>query len=330
MSKFKFLSAISVAAFVTASPALAADDLDAQQFEERFSSSAVSALNAKIEVGKFHSSFDENGFGPLALEEAEGYFVQGAVSAPLFGQFGLQIDAGQMDGDADVNFFGNNADLNARAIAAHLFWRDPSKGLLGVYGVSAEYDIEGFEIDNKRFGVEGEAYIDRFTLKGFVGRDFVDYELFGKEEYAAASAKVDYYISDNFVIGAGIDHSFEQTAFNVGFEMMGDTGGISPSIFTDVSFNNGETTLMAGLKLYLAKDGKSLIRRHREDDPGIELFDNISSLGNCVAGFGKVELHRSRPAMATTLAKTRISLEPSYDLEGCKGSMSYGIRGGDG
>ena len=71
MSNPKLLSTVSFAAFVFAMPALAADVLTEEQFEERFSGAAVSALNAKIEVGKFHVGFDDNdNFGPLALEDS--------------------------------------------------------------------------------------------------------------------------------------------------------------------------------------------------------------------------------------------------------------------
>lgn len=280
-------------------------------------------------MGKFHASFDDdNNFGPVPLEDASGYFVQGAVSAPLAGQFGVQIDAGVMDGDADLRF-GGDADINARAIGAHLFWRDPSKGLLGVYGAYTDYDIGGFDVSNKRIGVEGEAYIDRLTLKGFVGKDYTDYEIFGKEDYVAASASVDYYFTDNFLVGAGIDHSFESTAFTVGFEMMGETGGVSPSIFTDVSFNDGDTTLMAGLKVYFGPEGKSLIRRHREDDPGISLFDNISALGSCVAGLGgKKKIKEPSPsAMATKTAIMPKYYEPEFSVNGCDSKVSFGNMG---
>lgn len=322
MYNSKLLSSISLAAFMVSMPAFAADVLNEEQFEERFSGAAVSALNAKIEVGKFHVGFDDdNNFGPLGLENSTGYFVQGAVSAPLVGQFGIQIDAGMMDGDADVNI-GGDVDINARAIGAHLFWRDPSKGLLGIYAAYSDYEIGNLDVDNTRVGVEGEAYMDRLTLKGFVGKDFTDYETFGNEDYVAASAGVDYYLTDNFMVGVGVDHSFETTAFTAGFEWMGDTGGVSPALFTDVAFNDGDTTVMAGLKVYLGQEGKSLIRRHREDDPGINLFDNISALGSCVAGLGGLKKGSTmKPAVQ---ANAYAPVKFKYSVNGCNSKVSFG------
>ena len=244
------------------------------------------------------------------------------------GQFGIQIDAGMMDGDAGVNF-GGDIDVNARAIGGHLFWRDPGKGLLGIYAAYSDYEIGNFDVDNTRVGVEGEAYLDRLTLKGFVGKDFTDYETFGNEEYLAASADVNYYLTDNFMVGVGVDHSFETTAFTAGFEWMGDTGGVSPALFTNASFNDGDTTVMAGLKVYFGQEGKSLIRRHREDDPGISLFDNISALGSCVAGLGTKKKIRVKPKEfeAKELVKDIGYGEPKFSVDGCNSKVSFGDMG---
>lgn len=41
------------------------------------------------------------------------------------------------------------------------------------------------------------------------------------------------------------------------------------SLVADVTLDeDGEATLLGGLRLYFGQDDKPLIRRHREDDPG--------------------------------------------------------------
>src|SRR5581483_3621576 len=59
------------------------------------------------------------------------------------------------------------------AAAAHLFWRDPSRGLLGLYGAHTYWDQFG-GLSVSHTAVEGEAYLGRFTLQGIAGAEFGD------------------------------------------------------------------------------------------------------------------------------------------------------------
>jgi hypothetical protein len=74
---------------------------------------AVDGINAKID-GYGGGSSRINGF----------YGTNGSLSVPLAQQWGLQIDGG----------VGSAQGIGASAGGAHLFWRDPSIGLLGAYG----------------------------------------------------------------------------------------------------------------------------------------------------------------------------------------------------
>ena len=59
------------------------------------------------------------------------------------------------------------------------------------------------------------------------------------------------------------------------------------SFFADIGVNEDrETRALVGLKFYLSRADKSLIRRHREDDPDINLPADLfqTSRGVCPAG----------------------------------------------
>jgi len=101
---------------------------------------AVSGLNGKISL--------EGG----ALDEAGFAALKGSVSLPIGQQFGVQLDGSV--GILDEEFVGG--------VGGHLFWRDPSFALLGIYGSYTA--IEAFDGEIARLGVEGEYYWNQFTL----------------------------------------------------------------------------------------------------------------------------------------------------------------------
>lgn len=303
-----------------------AADLDQTSFDERFTG-AVSEINGKIEVGGFHTdfSFDPFGFfGPAFFDSAEGYFIQGAISAPISENFGAQLDVGYLDSDLNLIFGPFNFDFTATGFAGHVFWRDATVGLLGLYASKTTYDI-GFpfgptaEIDNVRVGVEAEAYFDRITFKGFLGADRAKFPFFLgpigpslSETYVAAKGEVGFYMTDNFVLKAGFDHSFETTSAKLGAEALFDMGGASPSFFVDGSFNDDETTIMAGLKIYFGGASKSLIRRHREDDPEIDLFKNVGAVASCLSKQGS-----GIPLRGIPIGARAAYAMPTFSLDGC-------------
>jgi hypothetical protein len=79
---------------------------------------AVDGFNGKVEawVG--------------SINRASLYGYRGAFSVPLATQWGLQVDtsAGALQGRA----FGS--------VAPHLFWRDPTRGLVGLYASHTYWD----------------------------------------------------------------------------------------------------------------------------------------------------------------------------------------------
>jgi len=95
---------------------------------------AVSGINGKISV-LGGSLFDE-GYGALS----------GSISVPVSVRYGLQLDGSI--GTHDGEFIGGGS--------GHLFWRDPTIGLLGVYGSYTYHDALDGSVS--RIGIEGEYY----------------------------------------------------------------------------------------------------------------------------------------------------------------------------
>src|SRR5690242_8273520 len=113
---------------------------------------AVVALPA---VDGINWKFD--GFGG-SLADHGLYAGRGAVTIPLGSQWGVQIDGAA--GSFDDRFFG--------AVAGHLFTRDPSRGLIGLYASHTYLDNYG-GVRVSQVAGEAEAYLGRWTLQGIAG-----------------------------------------------------------------------------------------------------------------------------------------------------------------
>jgi hypothetical protein len=126
------------------------------------------------------------------------YGAIGSLSVPLAQQWGLQVD-GELESDRGIGLYRG---------AAHLFWRDPSIGLLGAY-VSYLHDngtenaVLGHISDNTaRFAAEGEYYLSRWTVKGLAGVETVSINSnvvpLSVPNRFFDHASIGYYVTDNF------------------------------------------------------------------------------------------------------------------------------------
>jgi len=110
---------------------------------------AVDGVNGKV-----------NFFGGT-IANMDLYGAKGSVGLPLAGPYGLQIDGN----------LGNLGGSAYGASAAHLFWRNPGQGLLGVYG-----SLTGWNKDSgvwvSQIAGEGALYWGRWTLEGIAGVEF--------------------------------------------------------------------------------------------------------------------------------------------------------------
>lgn len=236
---------------------------------------AVSGPNGKLSVEG--GSFDDDGAG-IAL---------GSFALPLGHAFGLQADGalGSIDGDT----------LGGGGL--HLFTRDPSSHLFGVYGSYHTWD----SVDIWRIAGEAELYLGRFTLDGLAGYESVDVPstigglevLTPDDRHFFAQSDVAYYITDDFKVYGGYRYLNETSFGSAGAEYLIRGHEVPLSLFAHGDFGNEDyTSITGGLKVYISGDPqKSLIDRHRRDDPDIYMpvFPKLAtksgaSLPQCTLG----------------------------------------------
>jgi hypothetical protein len=232
----------------------------AADFQEKFEAKpAVSGINGKLEIG--YSNIDISG----SSDNLNGIYGVGSIALPVTEQFGVQIDAG-------VGSFDTSPDTTAAGIGAHGFWRDPSQGLLGIYGHYANVSGGGQSANVWRLGTEGEAYFDRVSLEAFVGADFVDTPG-GNATFFSGDLVAAFYATDNFRVHAGIGHQFDETFAQVGGEAMLPFASNNIALFADADIGEDVQAYNVGLRIYFGESGKSLKARHRQDDPRSRLLD---------------------------------------------------------
>lgn len=233
-------AAVAFVALTAAAPAIADGNLP-----------AVSEFNSKVSaVG---GSYDGMSV----------YLAEGSFSLPLTHSLGLQIDAigGLHDGDG------------LGGAAAHLFWRDPSVGLAGIYGSGFASTAEGnYTVGN--VGVEGALYFGSFSVEGLVGAQFVnrrDNDIFG-------TAMVAFYPIDDLRLHAGYRYWFGENIGVAGFEWQfpgQNDNSINFGLFADGQVREDVVAGWGGVRIYFGSQ-KPLIRRHREDDPNLGLPADIT------------------------------------------------------
>ena len=155
---------------------------------------AVSGVNGKLSAFGGIDGLPNINFGK---KNAALFGVTGSFSMPLGHAYGLQVD-GMVGSGRGAAFYG---------VGGHLFWRDPAKGLVGVYGSYVNWDaltaapfpfvgVAGADVG--KIGAEGAAYLGRFSLEGLAAYQF------GKFDGFAGKALLAYYPTDNFRIDGGI------------------------------------------------------------------------------------------------------------------------------
>jgi hypothetical protein len=222
---------------------------------------AVSAVNGKVEFAggaadaDFASGSDELLYGGAAL------------SIPLGESFGLQGDI------AAVDVFGDTA-LGG---TAHLFTRDPNSHLLGAIGGYIDFNSG----DMLWGGGEAELYMGNMTIQAVAGVTDTESSYVGVNTGTEFLGLVDlsFYATDNLRFTAGVSSVNQFESAGLGMEWMLD--GMPLSIKADARL--GEDDVISGkvgVAFYFGGNdsSKSLIRRHREDDPPIRSFIGQSGL----------------------------------------------------
>jgi len=208
-----------------------------------------------------------------------------AVSAPnaTFGGFGGQwngywLGAGELRLTAPLTpVWGAQFDGIAGTIggqtwgeaAGHIFTRDPSIGLLGLYG--AWTTLGGGS--NFRIGPEAEVYGINTSVSAVAG-----FKTGGTDSFFA-QLRGSWYVDPNTKFYAGFVHD-DWSYGLAGFEHQFGTTGVS--FFSEVRAGTSGTAGWAGLRFYLGPKGptKTLINRERQDVAPLWVWVADSSVTN--------------------------------------------------
>ena len=209
---------------------------------------AVSGVNGKVAVqgGNYDGT--------------SGSVVQGSFSAPLGHSYGLQLDGST----------GRYLDANYRGAGMHLFWRDPERGLLGLIGSTERLG----SIKQNRFGAEAEAYFSSATLRLRAGSQGGDVRHGG---FAGVQGR--WYVNENLALNLGLEGSRGQSGAKFGVEWQPGVSSL-PGLslfFEGESANHNYDRAVVGLRYYFGAT-KSLMQRHRRDDPDTLVPDGSGSL----------------------------------------------------
>lgn len=224
---------------------------------------AVSGINGKVEIGGGFADIND-------FSSDEVFRGAAALSFPVGDMFGIQADVSALDAFGDTAVGG----------ALHAFTRDPNSYLLGVYGGY----VDAGPSNVWYVGPEAELYLGNVSIEAIGGYMDIS-DGVGSDFYALGD--VAFYATDNLrlAVGASTVAGFESAHASMEW-FLGDTG-LPASLTLDGRVGeDGYSSVMAGFSVYFGGEDKSLIRRHREDDPRIRSLDLFSSgvLGSGVLG----------------------------------------------
>ncbi len=222
--------------------------------------------------------------------------AKGSWSVPLGGRFGAQIDGAV--GAFDQRAFG--------AVGGHLFWRDPAKGLIGIYANHTYWNQFGGARVSQVAG-EGELYLGQWTIQGIAGVEFGNsatnvtstsstvnlvttnstlLEFYDVKTRFFDQVNVAYYIQPDWKAFIGHRYLGGRHALAAGSEWaMPFGGGRMASLFVEGRLGEDDFRgLWGGVKFYFGQKDKPLIQRHRQDDPidwsPESLFSLVNSFGS--------------------------------------------------
>jgi hypothetical protein len=267
---------------------------------------AVDGFNAKVD-----------GYGGGASHTSGLYGANGSLSIPLAQQWGAQIDGGVGSFDSSGTSHG----------AGHVFWRDPSVGLLGAYGSYSRWN--GTSVANlprigasfARYAAEGEYYAGRWTFGGLAGYETVRVNVpvvpglpvFSIPNRFFDSISASYYFTDNFKFSIGHIYTIGRNGLTLGSEYgFGLGGGRMAALFVHgIIAEGGNNAVLGGVRTYFGQHDKTLIDRNRQDDPE-------TSTGLYGAGFWFADVYGIKPNVfpPTPNATTTTAIAPTASSPG--------------
>jgi hypothetical protein len=196
------------------------------------------------------------------------FHVMGSYSIPIDHAWGAQFD-------------GNIGDLGGSttgSVGLHLFTRDPDSYLLGI---NTAYAAIGSN-DIIRLGPEFEWYSGNLSFESWVGFEDSD-----KNDSAFfAHLNIAFYPDPNAKLYVGFRRTLHKDAGAIGFEWLTRLSpfeGAPASLFAEGQIGEkGHASVWAGLRFYFGSNpDKTLIRRHREDDPADKTLSLNQLAGQC-------------------------------------------------
>lgn len=221
--------------------------LSALSFSVMADGPAVSSINGKVSL----EGGDYDGKGGQAM--------QAAIAVPIGNAFGLQFDTA----------LGNAGGKSFSGFGSHAFWRDPSRGLVGLTASSSRFD----NLDVRRVGAEAEGYFGPFTLRARAGHQSGDYM---SGAYYSVGAR--WYANSNLMFGVSGDHATSRSVGHLTAEWQLPTPSLPGlALYLDAAKGGGRfDQTIVGVRYYFG-GSKTLIERHRRDDPDNLLSESLFS-----------------------------------------------------
>lgn len=187
-----------------------------------------------------------------------------ALPMPLMPSFGIQLDLG-------IGKY--RKEFISAASGLHIFYRDPNKGLVGIYGDWGYVENE----HGGRVGLEVSTYQDRWSLEAMAGVQF------GQHFLTEFVDEVDlaYYFTDNLKGSIGHRLISRGHVANIAFEYAPSNNGWS--VYGEAEIGEDDyDAVWGGIRYSFGSSaGKSLIERDRQSDPIIRIPRNLASLTQC-------------------------------------------------
>lgn len=217
---------------------------------------AVSALNGKL-------SLEGGAAGTKGVSAGAG-LATGSIAVPLGTSFGMQLDG------VVGTYYGGLAGGGG----GHVFYRDPTRFLIGpTAGITS---LVGATLGQS--GLEGELYLGKFTLAATGGYQWaVASPNLVPKSGGYGQAEICYYPIDNLMLTAGVA-DYAGTWLGVGgVEYQPGLESLPGANFFVSGFGGGDNSykITAGIRFYFGAP-KTLIKRHREDDPGTFLLNGVT------------------------------------------------------
>ncbi len=216
-------------------------------------------------VSDFNGKLDYAGGN---MDSSAGQIFDGSFTFPVTHQTGFQAD-GLYSQISDLNFYGG---------AGHLFWRDPSIGLIGLTGGYLYRD----GVDTYQAGAEGQYYLGRFTFGAFGGLGSINYEtpapfIDSNPTRFVGRISADYYPVNDLRIGASYINAFRENMVKGELEYQTPIHGLA--LTAEVSCGDyGYHDYLFGIRYYFGGN-KTLRDRQRQDDPPGLMQQILQGLG---------------------------------------------------